>query len=266
MLLTVFYIINHVPQSAALLKSKSRSVFVLKIAEQHYDELSLFYQSAENGATFCFCLNPVQAYSDRFINLLESFLYLPSYHKKHGKPLIFLENTVFNEQIHESIQSLLKEGLILYNHINISENQATHQIAYQNKVFNDVNETDSFFTELKNAEDIVNIDAELGEIDMEIRTNSEQIYNWKMKVKTLQNEKDATQTRLSAATQEIENLHTYLDIIRSNSQAKELQEYYNKEYEILPKWYKQFGHLLKVVIGKRTFRSLFSNRVKKYKD
>ena len=43
-------------------------------------------------------------------------------------------------------------------------------------------------------------------------------------------------------------------------------EWYYYEYEILPAWYKRFGHIIKVIMGKRTFRSLFSDNVKKYKD
>lgn len=42
-----------------------------------------------------------------------------------------------------------------------------------------------------------------------------------------------------------------------NSLAIEIQEWYNKEYEILPKWYKRVGHIVKVAQGKRSFRSLF---------
>ena len=43
-------------------------------------------------------------------------------------------------------------------------------------------------------------------------------------------------------------------------------DWYNHEYEILPLWYKQLGHIIKVIMGKRSFRSLFSDNVKKYKD
>lgn len=43
-------------------------------------------------------------------------------------------------------------------------------------------------------------------------------------------------------------------------------DWYNHEYESLPLWYKQLGHVIKVFMGKRTFRSLFSDNVKKYKD
>lgn len=60
------------------------------------------------------------------------------------------------------------------------------------------------------------------------------------------------------------NVRFYLSI-QKEERAKGLKYYYY-EYEILPKWYKQFGHIIKVIMGKRTFRSLFSDNVKKYKD
>lgn len=47
---------------------------------------------------------------------------------------------------------------------------------------------------------------------------------------------------------EIENLKKNRDAI---------QEWYLKEYEVLPKWYKRTGHVIKAFMGKRTFRSLF---------
>jgi hypothetical protein len=45
-----------------------------------------------------------------------------------------------------------------------------------------------------------------------------------------------------------------------------IKRFYNNEYEILPLWYKRFGHVLKALSGKRTFRSLFNKNAKKYKD
>lgn len=63
----------------------------------------------------------------------------------------------------------------------------------------------------------------------------------------------------------------YLSFIPLSKQVNETEYYdmrnwYRHEYEILPLWYKRFGHILKVIMGKRTFHSLFKNNVKKYKD
>ncbi len=46
----------------------------------------------------------------------------------------------------------------------------------------------------------------------------------------------------------------------------DLHNWYKNEYEILPLWYKRFGHIIKVIMGKRSFKSLFSDKVKKYRD
>ena len=63
----------------------------------------------------------------------------------------------------------------------------------------------------------------------------------------------------------------YRHFLQLSKQVQEQEYYevinwYNHEYEILPLWYKQFGHIIKVLMGKRSFRSLFSDNVKKYKD
>jgi len=55
-------------------------------------------------------------------------------------------------------------------------------------------------------------------------------------------------------------------IDRYKKQVTELLKFYKREYEILPLWYKRFGHIIKVIIGKRTFKSLFKDGVEKYKE
>lgn len=63
----------------------------------------------------------------------------------------------------------------------------------------------------------------------------------------------------------------YQDFLTLSKEVQQKEHYdvidwYHKEYEILPLWYKRFGHILKVLTGKRTFRSLFRDDVKKHKD
>ena len=76
----------------------------------------------------------------------------------------------------------------------------------------------------------------------------------------------SVRSTLSATAMELANQRQYVDILRSNHATKELQDHYTREYEILPLWYKRFGQIIKVLTGKRTFRSLFRDDVKKYKD
>lgn len=43
------------------------------------------------------------------------------------------------------------------------------------------------------------------------------------------------------------------------SEYYEIKRWYQLEYEVLPLWYKRVGHLIKVLKGKRSFKSLFKN-------
>ncbi len=46
----------------------------------------------------------------------------------------------------------------------------------------------------------------------------------------------------------------------------EVLNWYHTEYETLPLWYKRLGHIIKAIMGKRSFRSLFNDNIKKNKD
>jgi hypothetical protein len=43
----------------------------------------------------------------------------------------------------------------------------------------------------------------------------------------------------------------------------DIKQWYHQEYETLPLWFKRLGHVVKVLMGKRTFKSLFSDHVKR---
>jgi hypothetical protein len=57
-----------------------------------------------------------------------------------------------------------------------------------------------------------------------------------------------------------------LELSNKHDEVNYILRFYRNEYEILPLWYKQLGHIIKVIQGKRAFRSLFDKSVKKYKD
>lgn len=46
-------------------------------------------------------------------------------------------------------------------------------------------------------------------------------------------------------------------IVHLEEKCSEIDSWYQKEYEVLPMWYKKFGHIVKVINGRRTMRSLF---------
>jgi hypothetical protein len=62
---------------------------------------------------------------------------------------------------------------------------------------------------------------------------------------------------------ELENQNIYINILKHQDEAIKINNFYFNEYEILPSWYKRFGHIIKVLQGKRSFSSLYNNSNKK---
>ncbi|AMM51850.1 hypothetical protein TH61_12605 [Rufibacter sp. DG15C] len=56
----------------------------------------------------------------------------------------------------------------------------------------------------------------------------------------------------------------YLRVLRNTKQYEEVLKFYTNEYEVLPLWFKRVGHVIKVVTGKRTLKSLFNKNYIKY--
>jgi regulator of replication initiation timing len=76
------------------------------------------------------------------------------------------------------------------------------------------------------------------------------------------------QERYAVLEERLKNAETTVEVARHKfkDDYDNLYDFYRKEYDILPLWYKRFGQIVKVLAGKRSFRSLFDDNVKKYKD
>ncbi len=94
---------------------------------------------------------------------------------------------------------------------------------------------------------------------------SPRLYTLARAFQRLEDEQAVVQKRQVLLEAELANQQEYVQVLRSNHQAKEIQDYYTREYEVLPLWFKRLGHMVKVLMGKRTFRSLYRDDVKKYK-
>lgn len=78
----------------------------------------------------------------------------------------------------------------------------------------------------------------------------------------------ALQVKTSVLEERLVSAEKTISVIRSKykDDYEQLFQWYHNEYEVLPLWYKRFGHILKVLMGKRTFKSLFFDHAKKYKS
>lgn len=83
---------------------------------------------------------------------------------------------------------------------------------------------------------------------------------------TLTGENEYLKWKQKSYLDELKNYKTYLKVLKEQDEAQYINNFYYNEYEVLPLWYKQMGHVIKVLTGKRTFKSLFDKNVKKYKN
>lgn len=102
--------------------------------------------------------------------------------------------------------------------------------------------------------------------EAELARENPTLYATVLRLQASEAERDNLTELNRGLASELDSQRQFVEVLRSGHAAKEIQEYYNREYEILPLWYKRAGHLLKVLTGKRTWRSLFRDDVKKYRD
>jgi hypothetical protein len=76
----------------------------------------------------------------------------------------------------------------------------------------------------------------------------------------LQKKLDQLSNKNKVTEERLHNAETTIDIIRSKYKDDYdiLFDWYQQEYEALPRWYKQFGQLIKVLMGKRSLKSLIN--------
>jgi hypothetical protein len=59
---------------------------------------------------------------------------------------------------------------------------------------------------------------------------------------------------------DVVNQKRYLAVLRNEKEMEKIIEFYHSEYEALPLWYKRFGHMIKLLTGKRKVRSNHNQR------
>jgi hypothetical protein len=91
----------------------------------------------------------------------------------------------------------------------------------------------------------------------------EQLDSLKLKIDVLQSELSSKNEYLAYLTagRSGDNVYSNMGL----SESMKISKFYQQEYEILPLWYKRFGHIIKVITGKRSLRSLYDKNAPKYK-
>jgi hypothetical protein len=60
--------------------------------------------------------------------------------------------------------------------------------------------------------------------------------------------------QVSELLTELQNQKEYLEIALRQKETESILNFYHSEYEVLPLWYKRFGHVIKILMGKRKIK------------
>jgi len=106
----------------------------------------------------------------------------------------------------------------------------------------------------------------LKRVDKELEDNHESWYQLALDGRAASVRAASQEREIGRLREERKIMQELLELGNKHDEVNYILKFYKNEYEILPLWYKRFGHIIKVIQGKRSFRSLFDKRVKKYKD
>ncbi len=223
-----------------------------------------------------------QNLTDADIENIIALFFEPSYYLTKGKPVLFLSsNSTDSEFIEKLSEKSAKQGL----HFSIVKtrsiervNDAGSEFAYEVtssgfdygaivenwlwQFLDHKNPGEIHFLFEKNDPALLGIVSALREKEVTLfKTQHYKFANMAYQQGALIDQYKGELDIKRSAEQSIQN---YLGM--QKKQTADNVEWYHNEYEILPTWYKRIGHVIKVLMGKRTFRSLFSDKVKKYND
>jgi len=122
-----------------------------------------------------------------------------------------------------------------------------------------------FFPPHSNAS--TDVHSELNNVEKEFRERNPRVFALLQEQTNFAKRFEQCEINIQGLRKDLESRDEYIANLNiPETTLKRVSDFYYHEYEILPLWYKRFGHLIKVFMGKRSFRSLFDDKVKKYKD
>ena len=298
MLLPCFFVINFNKYSALPEVQLPENTYLsYKITATPISLINSFYKklfSLPNKYPFCLLIDLQEDLKESvafetIINSLITFSFHFNYIKtKHDNPLIIFETgerdadnyieiarQIFKSQGYDDI-----ETMVIYNNKILLQEEEKKNICFNfrenmdnlfSEYINSIGQLTSsgpFFFFLDDPGKIPEILNVIQKAEIVIREDLPQAYYLLKENRSLTTREYNLLVKLKLLQEQFDSLSKYniSSDTRYKKQIIDLITFYKYEHEILPLWYKQFGHILKVIMGKRTFRSLFNDNVKKYKE
>ncbi len=282
MLNRIFYISGSALQRGANLQGEDNvfmSIYIDPADDGALQNAYLYIAGSTNQ--YGLTLNLQQPLTTAATRFIASFMMLPAFSRIGGQPVINLaaKDTALLDAATDELQSYLAQQGINEAIINrLADKPATGNYysfietgnllpqQYRSILGGERFYDNFIFIQVKSVVEMDETHAALKKVETDFgREFSKLVYLATSKM-TLEKKLRAADAKLNALEQELKNQQDYNALLRSEHSTRELQDYYNNEYEVLPSWYKRFGHIIKVMTGKRTLRSLFRDDVKKYKQ
>jgi hypothetical protein len=237
-------------------------------------------------------LNKPGAEIHTIIDFLVSFSFHINYLKaNHDNPIVIFEinktdrceylstiRETFKSHGYNDIETIVlhKDGLPLPEKqrknicFYLEKGMSTLSSQYINSIKQLSSSDSSFFFFLNNPEQLPDVLDTIQKAEQMVSEDLHQIYYLIKENKSLTAKEHELCSKTELLQEQLDSLNNYHLFNNSDNRYKkqviEIAKFYKNEYEILPLWYKRIGHILKVIMGKRSFRSLFNDKVKKYKD
>lgn len=258
-----------------------KGIMALAVNEVDLEGLKALYtmvQTVPSDQRFCLLLNSANPPDALLVNDLIAFFFFSSYQTVKGNPelIIYTQSTeqwvnfvnlLMEAAKAQGFDSILTHYFRTGNPGGIAVYQPGApellQQAYRAIV---MQPQSSFFVRVDHPGELEQVRKLLEEEEAVLQQQEPELYCLLQKNGQLASRVQQLEQLSAAAAQEIAGQTAHMEVLRSESQAAHLQNYYSNEYEILPRWYKRFGHVVKVMMGKRSFRSLFNDKIKKYKQ
>lgn len=91
----------------------------------------------------------------------------------------------------------------------------------------------------------------LFDFEISLKKDYPGIYNLLLNTAELETDRRNNQATIAFLQTEVSNLKLYNKELQSTNEVQHILDFYRTQYEVLPLWYKRFGHVIKIMTGKR---------------
>ena len=281
---TIFYISdNYNDFSNNAIKNSESGItlsYLLQSSDQYKIEEAYRFFNEQTTAQFSLTVIIDTPLDNTYLYYLISFFYLPNYLKIDNQIIInfiLKNNNTSNNWQNIFLDLSAKQGII-----NIQSNVLTLDVLNPNingqqgspHLFSNIDNFmllytntlqsstfyDNIFYVNHLAIKVEKLNSLITTLNNTIKISNPTLYGVFFKLQILSLDNANLKFKNTSLVNELDNFKMHINVLKSVHEATELQTYYDKEYEVLPTWYKRFGHVLKFLMGNRNFKSFFNNK------